>query len=233
MYFISKFWPGVLRAPSHTRLRAHDTVTLWALSLVETAEPVQVRYFTLVTSTLEGPTGTNGVSMWMQDGCKVYVDSYMASNGSCFMVTWTVFINHFLAVVVLIQIRETKARTLTTVDHFKILYFIYCIFPLTLQVTNFFGLSPVSFPWSPTLVDFIFLTPHFLLYTLYFFWLCKRFFSSWRAFSSYNHELWSSATLLTSLELKQNNKPKAKACNWSMPQWTLITLDTKESKILT
>ena len=28
--------------------------------------------------------------MWMQDGCKVYVDSYMASNGSCFMVTWTI-----------------------------------------------------------------------------------------------------------------------------------------------
>ena len=26
----------------------------------------------------------------MQDGCKVYMDSYMASNGSCFMVTWTI-----------------------------------------------------------------------------------------------------------------------------------------------
>ena len=25
----------------------------------------------------------------MQDGCKVYMDSYMASNGPCFMVTWT------------------------------------------------------------------------------------------------------------------------------------------------
>jgi hypothetical protein len=25
--------------------------------------------------------------MWMQDGCKVYMDSYMASNGSCFMDT--------------------------------------------------------------------------------------------------------------------------------------------------
>jgi hypothetical protein len=29
--------------------------------------------------------------MWMQDGCKVYMDSCMASNGSCFMVTWTIF----------------------------------------------------------------------------------------------------------------------------------------------
>ena len=24
-------------------------------------------------------------------GCKVYMDSYMASNGSCFMVAWTKF----------------------------------------------------------------------------------------------------------------------------------------------
>ena len=30
-------------------------------------------------------------SMWMQDGCKVYMDSYMASNGSYFMVIWTYF----------------------------------------------------------------------------------------------------------------------------------------------
>ena len=27
----------------------------------------------------------------MQDGCKVYMDSYVASNGSCFTVTWTIF----------------------------------------------------------------------------------------------------------------------------------------------
>jgi hypothetical protein len=34
--------------------------------------------------------GTNGVSMWMQDGCKGYMDSHKALNGSCFMVTWTI-----------------------------------------------------------------------------------------------------------------------------------------------
>ena len=28
---------------------------------------------------------------WMQDGCKVYMESYMALNGSCFMVTCTIF----------------------------------------------------------------------------------------------------------------------------------------------
>ena len=27
----------------------------------------------------------------MQDGCKVCMDSYMTSDGSCFMVTWTIF----------------------------------------------------------------------------------------------------------------------------------------------
>ena len=59
----------------------------------------------------------------MQDGCKVYVDSYMASNGSCFMVNWIIFKNHLLEVG-LTQNRETMAlRMLTTVDLF---YFIMC-----------------------------------------------------------------------------------------------------------
>ena len=59
----------------------------------------------------------------MQDGCEVYVDSYMALNGSCFMVTWIVFKNHLLHVG-LTQNWETMALlTLTTVD---LLYFIMC-----------------------------------------------------------------------------------------------------------
>ena len=60
------------------------TITLQALSLVEKAEPVQVRFFTL--------RSRDQRSMWMQDdGCKVCVNSYMASSGSCFMVTRTIF----------------------------------------------------------------------------------------------------------------------------------------------
>jgi uncharacterized protein YwbE len=43
----------------------------------------------------------------MQNGCNVYMDSYMALNGSCFMVTWTIFINHLL-VVGLIQNQDTR-----------------------------------------------------------------------------------------------------------------------------
>ena len=37
-------------------------------------------------------------SMWMQNGCIVYMDIYMALNGSCFMVTWIIFKNHLLEV---------------------------------------------------------------------------------------------------------------------------------------
>jgi hypothetical protein len=47
-------------------------------------------------------------SMWMQDGCKAYMDSYMASNGSCFMVTWIVIKNYLLEVG-LAQNREIVA----------------------------------------------------------------------------------------------------------------------------
>ena len=63
--------------------------------------------------------GTNGVCMWMQDGCKVY----MALNRSCFMVTWTIFKNNLLEVVGLTPTWAAMALgTLITVDVF---YFYY------------------------------------------------------------------------------------------------------------
>jgi hypothetical protein len=100
-----------IRATSHMRLRT-VTITLQALSLVEKAEPVQVR-FTLHLRDQQ--------SKLTQDGYKVYMDSYLASNGSCFMITWIVFKNYLLEVV-RTQNQETKTlRTLTTVDLF------YCI----------------------------------------------------------------------------------------------------------
>ena len=59
----------------------------------------------------------------MQDGCKAYINSYMASNESCFMFTWTIFKVHLLDVS-LTQNRETVTpRHLTTVD---LLYSIMC-----------------------------------------------------------------------------------------------------------
>ena len=57
-------------------------------------------------------------SKWMQGGCRVYMESYMASNGSCFMVTWTTFKKHLLEVG-LTQNTETMAlQMFTTVDLF-------------------------------------------------------------------------------------------------------------------
>jgi hypothetical protein len=98
--------------PLHTWDWEPVTIALQALSLVEMVEPVQVR----CTLCLRDKQ-----SMWMQVGCKVYMESYMASNGSCFMVIWIVFKNNLLEVG-LTPNRETMAlRTLTTVDLF---YFI-------------------------------------------------------------------------------------------------------------
>jgi hypothetical protein len=51
----------------------------------------------------------------MQDGCKTYMDSYTASNESCFLATWAIFKNHLL------EVGLTQNRTLTTID---LVYFI-------------------------------------------------------------------------------------------------------------
>ena len=79
MYIIPRLF--ILRATSRTQDWEPMTSTLQAISLVEKAELVQER-FTL--------RSRDQRSKGMQDGCKVYMDSYMASNGSCFMVTWTI-----------------------------------------------------------------------------------------------------------------------------------------------
>jgi hypothetical protein len=90
--------------PLHTRDWEPVTITIQALSSVEKRFILRLR---------------DQRSMWMQDGCKVY----MASDGSCFMVTWTIFKNHLLEIC-LTQNRETLVIwTLTAVDLF---YFIMC-----------------------------------------------------------------------------------------------------------
>ena len=112
MFACSKLIPsGVPRdfwaesGPLHTQDWEPVTITRQALSLVDKAEPVQVR-FTLCSRDQR--------SKWMQDECKVYMVSYMTLNGSCFMVTWTIFKNRLLKVG-MTQNRETMAlRTLTT-----------------------------------------------------------------------------------------------------------------------
>ena len=81
----------LLRATSHMRLNAcdHCTSSTLSLSLVEKVELLQVR-FTLRLRDQQ--------SMWMQGGCKVYMDSYLALNGSCFVIAWIIFKNRFLLV---------------------------------------------------------------------------------------------------------------------------------------
>ena len=62
-------------------------------------------------------------SMWMQNGCTVYMDSYVALNGSC-MVTWTnTFITHFLEVGLSQNCKIMALQMLTIVD---LLCFIKC-----------------------------------------------------------------------------------------------------------
>jgi hypothetical protein len=60
----------------------------------------------------------------MQDGCKVYMDSDMASNGSCFMVTWIVFKKHLFEVGLTQNWKIMVLRKLTTVGLF---YFNMCV----------------------------------------------------------------------------------------------------------
>jgi hypothetical protein len=51
------------------------------------------------------------------------MDSYMASNGSCFMDTLIIFKNHLLEVGLTQNWETTALRTLTTID---LLYLIMC-----------------------------------------------------------------------------------------------------------
>ena len=70
--------------PLHTRDWEPVTITLQALSLVEMAELLQVRYCT--------PWRLRDQrSLWMHDGCEVYMISYMTSDGSCVHVSLELF----------------------------------------------------------------------------------------------------------------------------------------------
>jgi hypothetical protein len=75
-----------LRAISHMRLRARDHYTSSTLISGKGGAGPSSLY-----TTLEGPTEYVN-ARWM------YMDSYMTSNESCFMVTWIIFKNHLLEV---------------------------------------------------------------------------------------------------------------------------------------
>ena len=57
----------------------------------------------------------------MQDGCKVYMDSSMASIGTCFMVSWIIFENNLLDVGLTQNWKTMALQMLTTVGLFCII----------------------------------------------------------------------------------------------------------------
>ena len=101
--------------PLHKRDCKHMTITLQALSLGEKAELFQI-CFTLHLR--------NQQRMWMQGECKVHMSSYMASDGSCFIVVWTIFKNHLLDVG-LAQNLETIALQNAHSRCFILFYFVW------------------------------------------------------------------------------------------------------------
>ena len=78
--------------------------------------------------------------MWMQDGCKIYMDSYMASNGSCFMVTSTTFKNHLMEVGLTQDWKTMALQMLTTIGLF---YFIMFEDPREWKFIE------IAFDWGP------------------------------------------------------------------------------------
>jgi len=84
----------ILRATSHTRLTARHQYTSSTLDDgKDGARPIPLH-----TTLLEGPTKHLYISECKMMDVKVYMDSYMASNVSCFMITWTILKNHLLEV---------------------------------------------------------------------------------------------------------------------------------------
>ena len=117
--------------PLHTRDWGHMSIALQALSLVK--EPIQV-HFTLRLRDQR--------SKWVQDGCKVYISSCMASSGSGFMVTWVIFKNHLLEVG-LTQNWETMAlRKLTTIN-------ILFLFLSCMRTPHEYKFIEIAFGWGP------------------------------------------------------------------------------------
>jgi hypothetical protein len=90
-------------------------------------------------------------SMWMQDGCKVYMDSYTTLDGSCFMVTWTIAKSQILEVGLTQNHRETNALwMLTTIGS---LYFIMVWGPAWIKKPRWNSIwlrGPVTYDFTNT-----------------------------------------------------------------------------------
>ena len=116
------FWALTMSWPHFT----HETAGPWDHSTSSTLIGGKGKAIPSSLHTmLEGP------KEWMQDGCKVYMDSYTASNRSCYILTW-IFFKCNLLEVGLTQNRETMAlQMLTTVGLF---YIIMCEDPAWIEI---------------------------------------------------------------------------------------------------
>jgi hypothetical protein len=109
--------------PLHTRLRARDHST--SSTLIWWKRRSQSKF------ALHYAWWTNRVCECKMDVKSIWIDSYMTSNGPCFMVTWIIFKNHLLEVGQT-QNWETMAfGTHTTVDLF---YFYHVWGPAWIEI---------------------------------------------------------------------------------------------------
>ena len=113
------FWPmrdlGVKWVTCLQGHFTHETESLWLLHFKHSHSWKRQSRFKFASHCT---WGTNGLCECMMDVKSTCMESYMASNGSYCMVTWTIFKTHLLEVC-LTQNRETMAlRTLKTVDLF-------------------------------------------------------------------------------------------------------------------
>ena len=86
--------------------------------------------------------------MWMQDGCKVYTDSYTASNESCFTVTWSIFKNHLLEVGLTQNHQETMALRTLTNRWFILLYHVWGPTWIECHWNSIWSRDPVTYDFT-------------------------------------------------------------------------------------
>ena len=121
MQWLLVHWPCELRGQSATCMQLEPTCgfiackdNTWGPLTHETEGPWPLyfkhsRWWKRRSRSKSASHYTRGTkrSMCMQDGCKACMDSYMVSNGLCFIFTWTIFKNHFLEVGLTQNHRET------------------------------------------------------------------------------------------------------------------------------
>ena len=109
----------------------HETKSPWPLHLVEKAELVQVCFRLRLR---------DQQSMWMQEMDVKSTWIYMASNGSCFIVTWTTFKKHLLEVDLTKNLETMALRIHTIVNLFYFMMY---------EDSHEWKFIGIAFGWGP------------------------------------------------------------------------------------